>query len=402
MQQMLIVSEERRGHAAGPKTPISSPQIRKANPSDSNIPNGAWGSDTLPPVELEVGDITEELHLPAGRDSMRRYFLQGEDCISWTCEVAHGYTVDFIAKVSVHRGRSEVSLGGRRLNLVGVDSTRVVMEPTRGTSVSGCLDLAGEHKGCLGALDAPGSAAVLTLVVDNTFSYFTGKDVRLLVTKTNSASRNAAARQPEGTLSKLIAGTSPRVREGLLSPIAESSSSASPVTAAPAASPSALEPAPAERQGECGAHGAAHFSDNFDVGSASVEPVAMPTRATELRQPLLPMGAEAARTPTKPSAAAAAAAPPQPPQFTQPPPSLDRRLSGSMEASGLCPVSSGIPCGQDGTVQLRSLIAEALRLCPPDAEASSLREHLRAAQVRLAEYVARAAEREKDHSWALG
>eukprot|EP00929_Paragymnodinium_shiwhaense_P006683 TRINITY_DN11062_c0_g1_i1.p1 TRINITY_DN11062_c0_g1~~TRINITY_DN11062_c0_g1_i1.p1 ORF type:complete len:257 (-),score=43.00 TRINITY_DN11062_c0_g1_i1:1263-2033(-) len=219
---MLIVQEEGRGQhgtctvGAGPAASSRSPGPVPRGPSGEMVKPSPKNGDARPigslasasassasaaaskaieeqpaeslPMELEAGAArTETIHLAAGEKTARRYILDGCERLTWECFVADGYTVDVGAKVSVPRGRSEVSLSGRRLNLVDTCS-RVVSERERHSKFHGCLDLGGEHAGCL---PAPGerkdgeahAGAVLTLNIDNSFSFFTSKDVWLRVTK---------------------------------------------------------------------------------------------------------------------------------------------------------------------------------------------------------------------------
>lgn len=153
------------------------------------------------------------------------YLLRGGECITWECSVADGYTVDLCAKVSVHRGRSEVTCVGKRVNLIGVDSSRVVCERERAAGFQGCLDLAGEHAGCLSGVGCSGGssdrAAVLVLEIDNGFSYFTSKDVMLRVSKRRPVEGAVAGPGGEGAppaVEALTAQDAPRCGGGLPRP----------------------------------------------------------------------------------------------------------------------------------------------------------------------------------------
>merc|ERR1719362_1394564 len=143
----------------------------------------AWGHDAPPPVDLEAGnDAVETLKLQAGHRSVKRFPLGPTDRITWNCTVAGGHTIDFCAKVAVHGGRSAVRCDGKRVQLVGVDSSRMVSERERANEIRGFLDLNGEHAGCVPCTKPGGElegTAVLVLEMDNSFSYFTSKDVCL-------------------------------------------------------------------------------------------------------------------------------------------------------------------------------------------------------------------------------
>lgn len=215
---MLLVQEKGRdesqkavAHTVGsPHLVPVSPQVPTVMPPVAD--GSAYGNDALPPVELGVGETREEFSIKARAKLSRRYILQGNECLTWVCSVFDGYTIDLSAKVSVQRGSSKVMLGGRPLNLVGVDSSRVVSEKERGGSPSGYLDLGGEHKGCVD-LDGPDGSAVLTIEMDNSFSYFTGKSLRLRITKTlqgqdlKPQARSFASLAP--VAAKLVAATVP-------------------------------------------------------------------------------------------------------------------------------------------------------------------------------------------------
>lgn len=184
------------------RSPGASPQVKHVDPSAGMDAPLSYGNDALPPVELGVGETREEFDIKAGAKLFRRYILHGSECVSWTCSVLDGYTIDLCAKVSVHRGSSKVMLGGRPLNLVGVHSSRVVSEKERGISPSGYLDLGSEHKGCVD-IGGPDGSAVLSLEIDNSFSFFTAKNLRLRITKTlqgqelKPQSRSTALEQQE-------------------------------------------------------------------------------------------------------------------------------------------------------------------------------------------------------------
>merc|ERR1712232_726782 len=129
------------------------PRVRPSLVSAPSTPGKVVCGQTL---DLEPGtDRTESFSLLAGENTSRRYVIAAGERFSWECYVAGRYTVDFSAKVEVPRGRSEVSLGGRRLNLVGVDSSRVVQERQRRGTFHGYLDLGGEHAECLDLAAAP-------------------------------------------------------------------------------------------------------------------------------------------------------------------------------------------------------------------------------------------------------
>lgn len=229
---MLLVQE---GHGAvhravggGPAAESSrrSPTVRNPSrpppPREVSFGDGeAWGRDAPPPVHIEVGETEEHLHLDAGEKTERRYVLSGDEHLTWTCTVSNGYTIDFAVKAAASKHRSEVIVAGRRLGLVGVDSTRVVQERERRAVHQGFLDLAGEHKGCIGlpAVRPGGAAAILVLEVDNSFSFFRGKDITLQITKREL---NQAIRESTTSETALMVSEVAARAEGLSSVRAES------------------------------------------------------------------------------------------------------------------------------------------------------------------------------------
>lgn len=247
---------------------------------------------------MEAGESKESFRVFAGVQAMRRYLLDGDECVTWDCFVADGYTIDFVAKVSSERAKSEVQCVGRKLNLVGVDSSRVLCENQRRSAFRGHLDLGGEHAECM----TSGSAGlVLTLELDNRFSYFAAKDIELRIVKMVPVGSRKVTGDPED---KVPMADSPPAQAAVASPINGS---------------------PREAGGQ------------------------------------------------------AEASPP--------------RLSGcyrfAQYASEVGDLAGGGGTGGSGgegdrSSRLRVLVAEAVRLCPPDAAA--LRGHLRAAQACLAEY----------------
>lgn len=187
------------GTASSPsRRPTRSPKLARSSSNHSAAREGqvglAWGNDAPPPVELEAGDeAVESLKLQAGHRSVKRFPLGPTDRITWDCTVASGHTIDFCAKVSVHGGRSAVRCEGKRVQLVGVDSSRMVSERERANEFHGVLDLNGEHAGCVPCIKPSGEMegnAVLVLEMDNSFSYFTSKDVTLRVSKKGSSRVN--------------------------------------------------------------------------------------------------------------------------------------------------------------------------------------------------------------------
>jgi len=306
---MLLVSAEKRGSVSRPvgggsaasaegstrspqqQHPLPRPTAQDPSTSSSGR---SWGSSAPPPIDLDAGqEHSESLVVQAGAKASQRYVVRSRDHISWVCKVKDGYTVDLVVKVCVSSPKSEVNLQGRPLKLVGVDKSRLLSERERGTTFHGCLDLAGEHADCLvSAPDCDDQAplAVLVVEIDNTFSYFTGKDVLLQVVR---------------------------------------KAHAAPVVRVLADSPAVV--APAEPAAACGP------VETAAASPASTEVVSVP----------------------------------------------EDPFSRTLGQSSPCPSSASLLQDDVRLTRLRTLLKEAMRLCPPDCSA---REHLAAAQAKLEDY----------------
>eukprot|EP00927_Polykrikos_kofoidii_P007085 TRINITY_DN12893_c0_g1_i1.p1 TRINITY_DN12893_c0_g1~~TRINITY_DN12893_c0_g1_i1.p1 ORF type:complete len:332 (-),score=59.56 TRINITY_DN12893_c0_g1_i1:113-1051(-) len=297
--------------------------------------------------DLEAGSArVETLSLFAGGQTTRQYQLDDGDKISWECFVADGYTIDFGAKVSVNQTRSEVALEGRRLNLVGVDKNRVVAEVERNATFHGCLDLKGEHAGCV----PHGASAVLVLTIDNSFSFFTGKDVWLRVTKTAAVA--PGVQTPASTGSTAVTVSTP--------------SAATASTTADAGKPEQPGAEDGQARDEVRSAG-----PSVEKPTTSVSPASAGREAAALADGVVVEGT----TPTGGS-----------PTSTAP---------GKDDIAG----TNG-DTAELAVHRLRAVLVEAVRLCPRDATA--VREHLQAAQARLADYALEAAAHADDRVAAFG
>ena len=87
-----------------------------------------------------------------------------------------------MVKLSSRRPQ-EVRCVDRPLRLLGVDKGRMVKDRERGSVFQGYLDLFGEHADCVKQSDTCEPVATLYFEMDNSFSFFTAKDIVLQVSK---------------------------------------------------------------------------------------------------------------------------------------------------------------------------------------------------------------------------
>lgn len=182
---MLLVSEEPHGSVGSSAVGGGSASPAMAGRSPAAGMGGAAGGakatqEPRPPSSLQPGESEESFRLLPRSRTERCYLLDGDECLAWDCFVADGYTIDFTAKVRCGRARSEVKCRGRRVGLVGVDSSRVLAETQRRGAFRGHIDLGGEDKDCAAGAH---EGLVLTLEISNSFSIFAAKDVTLRMTK---------------------------------------------------------------------------------------------------------------------------------------------------------------------------------------------------------------------------
>ena len=129
-----------------------------------------------------VSQVRDTLELEAGAKATRQVLLRKGEHISWVCTVQSSLTVDFMVKLSSRRPQ-EVRCVDRPLRLLGVDKCRMVKDRERGSVFQGYLDLFGEHADCVKQSDTCEPVATLYFEMDNSFSFFTAKDIVLQVSK---------------------------------------------------------------------------------------------------------------------------------------------------------------------------------------------------------------------------
>lgn len=138
-------------------------------------------------VELADGASTETFKVFAAACHERVYKLEGHERIEWDCHVLDGYDVVM---------SSQVSCAGLQQ---GKDRVREVTERERCSEFNGYLDLAADHIGWLEEIGAPappsgsGSPAVLKLMFDNTYSFFTPKHIEVRFKKVPGAAPRASS-----------------------------------------------------------------------------------------------------------------------------------------------------------------------------------------------------------------
>mmetsp|Transcript_35285 Transcript_35285/g.82369 ORF Transcript_35285/g.82369 Transcript_35285/m.82369 type:complete len:490 (+) Transcript_35285:99-1568(+) len=167
-------SPQRATPTASAVTPGSVKSASEASATDGT----SSGSNAQPILELPEGDApVETLVLGAAASYKRRYWLEGFERISWEIQVLDGYDLCFTSRL--------VAAGMQS----GPERSKEVTERERASSFSGFIDVGMEHAGMLQELGGAAkdsskrSGAVLVLDFDNTYSFFTKKNVQVKLTK---------------------------------------------------------------------------------------------------------------------------------------------------------------------------------------------------------------------------